>query len=119
MPDNTACRTSEELRQFINRSLPVGEIEAISRHIETCPRCADSVEQLVSRNPQTAGAPVGLDTIALPGALDFGPSAATTALHETPIAGVEHRRFAILQSHAQGGLGEVFLALDQQMNREV
>lgn len=63
---------------------------------------------------KTAGELEGLETIHLPDVVRFGPSG-----QEVPIPGVEHGRFAVLQSHARGGLGEVFLALDQQLNREV
>jgi WD40 repeat protein/serine/threonine protein kinase len=43
------------------------------------------------------------------GATDSGPAAAETSLP----------RFHILRSHARGGLGEVFLALDAELKRQV
>jgi WD40 repeat protein/serine/threonine protein kinase len=38
---------------------------------------------------------------------------------ETPGAGAGTHRFHVLRSHARGGLGEVFLAFDNELNRSV
>jgi eukaryotic-like serine/threonine-protein kinase len=39
--------------------------------------------------------------------------------HDSGLSGSENRRFRVVRSHARGGLGEVFVAFDQELNREV
>jgi eukaryotic-like serine/threonine-protein kinase len=60
----------------------------------------------------------GEETVSRAGATQFD-SYATQSVYRTDQEVIERLRYRILRSHAKGGLGEVFLANDQELNREV
>src|SRR5262245_16664682 len=46
MPATAACPTSQTFEQLRLGRLAIAEVEVVARHLETCPRCADSVQNL-------------------------------------------------------------------------
>src|SRR5207244_9410907 len=63
-------------------------------------------------NPFTMGATVEPDSVA--SALPLAPSA-TVEVPPRPTS----KRFRVIRPHARGGIGEVYVAIDEELNREV
>src|SRR5262249_15034798 len=87
------CPTRERLQRLLDEQLDASEYRNIAAHVQTCHGCQQILEHLNRE----------VETVRL------------TA--ENSEAG--HSRYRPLRWHAKGGLGEVLVALDQEINREV
>src|SRR5262245_61237146 len=94
------------LAAFAAGLLSGDEATAIEHHLAGCTTCAEALEQAppdtlgaLLRGEAAEGAP------AHPPAADAGPA--------------RHGRFTIRQFHAGGGLGDVYVACDEELGREV
>jgi serine/threonine-protein kinase len=83
------CPDTAKLRLLLNEQLPATEFAETEAHVEDCPSCQTQLQWLL-----------------------------TEADRPEPALGPENR-YRILHLHAQGGLGEVFVAQDMELNREV
>jgi eukaryotic-like serine/threonine-protein kinase len=102
----TPCPPPEKLQQLLAAELRAPEFAGIEAHVESCPECRQVLERLVWEESE-------IDR--------RGKSVAAAPAHElTP----DFRRrlvnrFRILRPHESGGLGEVYLAEDEEVRRTV
>jgi eukaryotic-like serine/threonine-protein kinase len=83
------CPDAVKLCQLLNDELQGADYQQIEAHVENCPRCQESLDRLQAEG----GEPAPLS--------DAG------------------ERYRALRFHARGGLGEVFVAEDAELHREV
>jgi serine/threonine-protein kinase len=87
------CPTHEQLQQLLDEQLDASAYQNIAAHVQTCHSCQQILEHRTREvEPIHLGA-------------------------ENSAAG--NSRYRPLRWHAKGGLGEVFVALDQEIDREV
>lgn len=51
MPTVSACPNAQTIEQLRKGQLPLPEVEAVTRHLETCARCAETVPDLHLEDP--------------------------------------------------------------------
>jgi tetratricopeptide (TPR) repeat protein/tRNA A-37 threonylcarbamoyl transferase component Bud32 len=84
------CPPSTKLQLLLNDELPAAELAETEAHIEQCPGCKARLHFWLMTGAEGTDPPAG-----------GGP------------------RYRIMHLHAQGGLGEVFMADDMELNRPV
>lgn len=102
----SGCPTQADLKAYLLDELSADQGQAIDRHVAHCDGCEAAMAALC-------------DELALgdePTHLESGTGDATNSWM-SPEPGTE--RFTELYSHATGGLGEIFVAHDQQLDRNV
>jgi serine/threonine protein kinase len=124
------CPSEEDLRRYLDEELGEADRAAIEAHLQDCPRCFEMLQAMVDEGAEViAGAlrrrllipahlqppvpdpdPAPADS---PGA-EAAPKDAPRAIAEGPGS-----RFHILRSHARGGLGEVLIAHQEELDRTV
>lgn len=140
------CPAPELLASYLSDDLSVDAADALSAHVEGCGRCERVLEQMceelaLGEGSQSAGTesllPESGPISASNPAGTTRPSKTHTKLNESSLlraveplgqggdsqatsgARRARDRFYELYSHARGGLGEVFVAQDQQLDRKV
>jgi serine/threonine protein kinase len=146
MPVNAPCPTADDYHKLLTCARPPGVAEALSGHLETCPRCLDTVRTVLDTNPfarevQSAGVPFPADSIpsaVIARLLERGPANAdvtdtfdghsgpgTKTPEPTPSeppGPIEFERLAeyrIVRRIGRGGMGSVYEAEDTALNRRV
>ncbi len=87
----SACLTPEQFQQLLDDQLTAADRSWVEEHVEQCPECQHVLEHLTAL----------LDP------------------HRDTPADALAARYRPLRWHAKGGLGEVFVAWDQELDREV
>jgi serine/threonine-protein kinase len=125
----THCPTPDQLRELLAEQLTGADAETIELHLESCPRCQQVLEELTANSDLRAGR--------LPAPAEGSPShsglgsssqlraSASDTLDDAPSSGRAHsqaesrQHYTVSRLHAQGGIGEVWLAHDGELGREV
>jgi serine/threonine-protein kinase len=94
------CLTPDELAALASGRLAGDELERAAAHIDTCPVCLAAVSSLGPDDPLVA-------VLCLDAALAAGPAAGPAG------------RYEVIRLHAAGGLGEVHVAEDTELGRQV
>lgn len=121
----TPCPLPEKLRQLLAAELPAPELAEIEAHLEACPECRQVLERLTQDEPiagllrESAASPTHELSQEFRRRLveDIEPCVirhAPTAPAQAPV-----HRFRILRPHESGGLGNVYLAEDEEVRRTV
>jgi tetratricopeptide (TPR) repeat protein len=106
MPD---CPADEVLQQLINGQIPADD-PVLGPHLQECDRCRARVEGFLHQH---------LGTL-LPDLRALAPPATQPTLPPPPpVKAFVGLRFQPQRHHASGGLGDVFVAIDQEVGREV
>lgn len=132
--DSAACPDSETMARYVAGELTAPARDAVAGHLHQCSRCAAAA----SRSGEACGAD-------LPGAGEFDSwnapvpppaslaptefrpredgsprtASASGSVRRTEHSAAAEARYAIERLHAQGGLGEVYVARDRELDREV
>jgi serine/threonine protein kinase/tetratricopeptide (TPR) repeat protein len=141
MPDLMTCPDSAKLSQLLRGDASAEEIDSFAKHLETCSSCAQRVEQtecfapiikVIRQGPDEVPLAVGdrvegimvkIDDLissrfkTLVGKGMAGDSPDGTASIGTTTS--DGSRFRIVRPHAEGGLGKVYVAIDEELHREV
>ncbi len=131
------CPPERELERLLANQMSVAEEAGLEAHVAGCAACQARLDrltggQLLSPAPQGGTLPDREDTPARPGVLERVanlPSTQVRALQEEhalersggidTAARAAGSRFTVLRPHAEGGLGRVHLARDEQLRRTV
>jgi serine/threonine protein kinase len=101
-----------DFHQFLDSRVSAQENARIKGHLDACPECAEKCNQIIEARNVVASQPESTSK-ALPTQGDVSTPA--RAVEGTPAA----VRYRILRPHAKGGQGEVFLAADEELHREI
>ncbi len=131
----TACPPLDQLRYLLDDALPAPAVQA---HLESCPGCQQALEQLAAAGPSWDRAARHLASLDHPAgpALERVVSALETADRETPpepgptyvnlFGGIDPTaplgrlgHYQLLAVIGQGGMGVVFRAFDERLQRTV
>ncbi len=128
----TSCPDSVQLRGLLDGSLPQGEQDELTRHLDSCPSCQQAIEKLASgpsswvdvaqRLKEQAQATTFSPPLIEPPGVGLGGEtradgdrAAGTSLAELTHLG----NYELLGRLGQGGMGTVFKAFDPSLRRHV
>jgi tetratricopeptide (TPR) repeat protein/tRNA A-37 threonylcarbamoyl transferase component Bud32 len=109
----TPCPNRDQLELLLAKRLDHTIRDHVELHVESCEACQQMLEVLTGSTDWEASEAEDVDMTrtAQDGAGDAGYAVGTLTSRGD--------RFRILRSHARGGLGAVFVALDTELNREV
>jgi serine/threonine-protein kinase len=119
----SCCPSLEQLQHLLADRLSESETDAIEAHLETCASCQRLLDRLTG---QSTGVEAPESTTLQPGFLHrlvktpptaFRAPAETSAVADNLTTNRE--RYAVTRLHAQGGIGQVWLARDQDLGRVV
>lgn len=120
------CRSPDELQQFVQHARPPEEVDELASHLAQCSRCASLVDGLLTgiSAAQALGAQSGAPPT-VPGVIQqlvsraraLASSASAGGL--SPTSTLDLPRYQRLRAVARGGLGQVWLANDQHLGRDV
>ncbi|MGE3817978.1 MAG: protein kinase [Isosphaeraceae bacterium] len=122
------CPSPSRLRGFLQGELPPPEIDAVARHLESCPACREEVTTAgivadpLERDPLQLRGTRGSSTVdrGLIREIGAAPEGTARSVDTNPDpSGAESSRYEVLRKHDAGGLGQVLVALDRQFGREV
>jgi hypothetical protein len=123
-PADEGCPSPDKLHAFAVGRLPMDEVEAIALHLCRCPRCSAWLLAL----PETTVGAIESVRQAVPGPHELPttaprhPGAATTPSHpgaQTGPPALRLGRYAIKRQLGKGGFGTVYLARDEELERDV
>lgn len=105
-----SCPTSDQLRQFAVGNLPAAEVDAIASHIDSCPACDAALAEFDSAEDALL---TGLKNTQR----DIDPGVAyARRLTDGP---VKLGKFELRSELGDGSFGYVFLAHDEELDRDV
>jgi serine/threonine protein kinase len=129
------CPTTKQLQLLLDERSQDAEGNAIEEHVQSCVHCQQALELLTGKHAaetdENGGPESGADFLQH---LAGNPPAGVWASKETPahpqqtpgqspVTGTSvpagSRRYTLTQLHAQGGIGQVWLAHDKDLGREV
>ena len=108
---NVSCPNPAVLREYARGGVAPDKAKELAQHLDECQSCFTQValqwNSLADTEPQAS--------------LTVGAGGARTSGQPRSDVGkpTADGRFAVLRLHDQGGLGEVFLAMDSDLNRKV
>jgi serine/threonine protein kinase len=119
------CVTPDQLEQFLHDELQGVDRAQVAHHVEECPACQQQLERMTSNTalgmPSSISDSSSLDPIPLDGPQKGGKGASAKA--EVPIspshAPIRIAGFRIVREVGRGGMGVVFEAIDERLNRRV
>jgi tRNA A-37 threonylcarbamoyl transferase component Bud32/tetratricopeptide (TPR) repeat protein len=104
------CPDENALNAFVEHLLPRETRAVVAAHLDGCRECLEIVSVLAASSPVTTGETAANDADAEGDAAGEGPRVA---------AGSRMGRYTIVAMIGQGGMGNVYLAHDPQLDRRV
>jgi serine/threonine-protein kinase len=102
------CPDPAVLQAFYDGRIEGSELDTLISHVEACERCITVLDAFQGNKPEVHLAAEE------PPTTDSGSSSRVPHRCESSSS-----RYQVLRSHARGGLGEIFLAVDHELHREV
>ena len=133
LPNKQVCPTEEQLIDFLGSDGHSGEQASLASHVAECALCADAVQRLLSgereedqptfeQRPDGRVAQADIETSRPETSVEMSP--APPSPHGAPSLSDPAElsvteRYVKLRLHDRGGLGEVFVAEDCELHRQV